>query len=250
VRIALHATGEVGTRAGRILLAERSLTALGLYGQSGRTEDRRTMAIRSLEGFAVLVTDDPAPASLAAVAASSGISCVSVAEPRGRSIGRRFHQAGVTLLAPTNLQSIATTLAAHEMARNTDPAEVAIAWTEEGRPSRRGVAVPFPDPVGARWARRRRQPRRRRASTRLVAPVPGPWAGALAQVSTDSGEELTVGVADDGLHLAAIALAAGAITVAEGEFPPGIHRPSEQSAAYLAAALRVGLGVASYQTGR
>ena len=49
-------------------------------------------------------------------------------------------------------------------------------------------------------------------------------------------------------HLGEIALAAGAIAVAEGAFPPGIHRPAVSAEAYLAAALRIGLGVASHAT--
>jgi len=58
--------------------------------------------------------------------------------------------------------------------------------------------------------------------------------------------EQIVGVSDHGGHLGAIALAAGAIAVAEGSYPPGVHRPAVASEAYLGAALHIGLGVASY----
>jgi hypothetical protein len=255
MRIALHATGEIGTRTGRILLAERDLTALGLYGQRGATEDRRTMAIRELTGFGVLATDDPNPRDLAVIAAEDGLSCVTAAEVRvDRRLARRLLDAGVTLVTGANLSSgIAETLAAHELAQTDEDSEVLIAWTEPGRPNRRGMPLPFPDPVGPRWGERvGRKPRRREPGplvTRAAAPVDEEWAGAVARVagSRDGKRvEQIVGVADEQKHLAAIALAAGALAVAEGAYPPGIHRPSIAASAYLAAALRVGLGVAAY----
>ncbi len=246
MRVALHATGEVGTRAGRILLAEPDLTALGLYGQTGRTEDRRTMAIDSLAGFDVFVSDDPSPGSPAMLAAESGLHCVTANRPRGRSLGRRFAAAGTTLLAPADLaMGIAATLAAHESARATTASSVVVAWTTEGRPLRRGTAVPFPDPVGPRWAHKRRRTRRGGAVTRLIAPAPPPWAGALARI-TEGGSELILGVADHGSHLAAIALAAGALAVVGDHYPPGVAEPADAASAYLAAAVRIGLGVAGY----
>ncbi len=246
MRIALHTTGEIGTRAGRILLAESDLTALGLYGQTGKTEDRRTMAIDTLDGFDVLVTDDPSPGSMAMLAAESRLHCVTVHRPRGRSLGRRFSAAGKTLLAPADLgMGIAATLAAHERARFTTPSAVVVAWTSEGRPLRRGTAVPFPDPVGPRWAHKYRRTRRGEPVTRLVAPAPPPWAGALARITTERSE-VVLGVADHGPHLAAIALAAGALAVAAGHYPNGVAEPEAAPRHYLAAALRVGLGVASY----
>jgi hypothetical protein len=61
--------------------------------------------------------------------------------------------------------------------------------------------------------------------------------------------EQIVGVADQGTHLAAIALAAGAIAVAEGAYPPGVHYPAVAAEAYLAVTLRIGLGVASHTIG-
>lgn len=250
MRVALHATTEVGTRTGRILLAEPALIALGLYGQTGRTEDRRTMAIDSLDGFDLLVTDDPAPAPLAALALEAGIPLVAAHRPRGRSLPRRFGDRGLTLLAPADLaDGIAASLAAHETARRRDPESVVIAWTEEGRGRRRGVAVPFPDPVGPRWAYRRRPFRGRGdGGVHLVAPVPGPWAGALARVE-GGGTEVIVGVADHGAHLSAIALAAGVIAVIEGAYHAGACRPAAAAPAFLTAALRIGLGVATFSAG-
>ena len=75
-----------------------------------------------------------------------------------------------------------------------------------------------------------------------------PWCGWQA-TATGHPIEQVVGVADLAPHLGAIALAAGALAVAEGAYPPGIHRPAVNAAAYLGTALRIGLGVASHTIG-
>lgn len=256
MRIALHAAGEIGRRAGRILLAEKDLVALGMYGHTGGTEDRRTMAIKSLAGYDPLITDAHDARSFALIAAEEGMSCVVAAEPRvDRRLARLFLDAGTTLLVGAALGGgIAETLAAHERARTDRDRAVTIAWTTEGRPHRRGEAIPFPDPIGPRWGSSTGRSRRRRKTpgvpvTRFTAPVDGQWAGAIVRVSGERDGipvEQIVGVADHRGHLGAIALAAGAIAVAEGAYPPGVHRPAVASEAYLGAALRIGLGVASH----
>jgi hypothetical protein len=84
---------------------------------------------------------------------------------------------------------------------------------------------------------------------RIRVPIDGEWAGASATVIGDAdGEHVqrVVGVADLGHHLDGIALAAGALMVAEGAVGPGVHRPGDHPEQYLAAALRVGLEVAAY----
>jgi len=249
VRIALHADGPVGRRAGRILLAERDLVALGRYGDTeGAIADRRTTAIRELAGYLVLATDAPDGLSFARIAVADGLHAVLSADvviPEGLSAAARL--AGVTVLAGADLgPGIADTLAAHEAARTTRTVHVRVAWTEQGTPLRRGIAVPFPDPVGPRWGRVVSQ---EGAIERVVVPLQGPWAGALATVSGRMGgrrRERTVGVADDHDHLRAIALAAGTLAVAEGSYPPGPCRPADAAADYLSAALRVGMDVASF----
>lgn len=256
MRIALHADGEVGRRTGRILLAERDLTALGIYGSEGGTEDRKMTRIADLTGSDALVTDAPDSRSFALVAAEEGVSCVVGADLRvDRRLARRFLDAGLTLLIASGLGGgIAETLASHEQARTERNTSITIAWTTSGRPLRRGRGIPFPDPVGPRWASRvgRRIRRRDRAEVpiaRFVAPVPPPWAGALVRVAGLHDEhpvDQVVGVADQGPHLEAIALAAGAVSVARGSYPPGVHRPSVAAEAYLQTALDMGLGVASY----
>ena len=252
MRIALHAVGEVGNRTGKVLLAERDLTALGLYGSPNRGGDRRTMAITELTGFDVLVTDDPdAGIALAGIAVDEDMSCVLAAEldPEPQLAGR-FEAAGRTLLVGADLAGgIAETLAAHEVARTDSDLQLTIAWTEEGRPRRKGEAVPFPDPVGARWGERVEHRGHDPVPTvRVAVPHEGRWAAAVAQVTGSLGGEgvdRIVGVADEKHHLGAIALAAGALTVAEGRFDPGLCRPRDAAHAYLETALRLGLGVAA-----
>jgi hypothetical protein len=256
MRIALHAAGDVGKRTGRILLAEPDLTALGMYGHDRGAEDRRTTRIRSLAGYQPFATDAPDARSFALVAAEEGVSCVLAASPRiDRRLNRAFLQKGLTLLTGADLAGgIAETLAAHELASIDDESSVTVAWTTGGRSLRRGEGIPFPDPVGSLWATRiGRAPRRRKraglAVNRLVAPVQGEWAGAVVRVAGhQDGQpvEHIVGVADLSAHLGAIALAAGALAVAEGAYPPGIHRPAVNAEAYLGIALRIGLGVASH----
>jgi hypothetical protein len=247
VRIALHSISDVGRRAGRILLAERELSALGLYGHDGsRVADRRTIVIRELTGFDLLVTDDVAGASaFAGIAADDGIPCVVSADEVDASLADRFAEAGLTLLVGSGtVEAIATCLASHEIARCDEVSSVTLAWTSPGKPLHRGVAAAFPDPVGARWGRRVGS-----SPDRIEVPVSGPWAGATATVDGRVGGEVVhrvVGVADDREHLAGIALAAGALAVLAGGFGAGVHRPADAPEAYLGAALQVGLGVAAF----
>ena len=243
MRIALHPSAEVGTRAGLILLAEHSLVALGLYGGiGGLGSNRRTMKISALSGFDVFVTDDPDPVPLVAIAAEDGLSCV-VAGSIPPAVAARFTAAGRTLLVGADLKGIAATLAAHEAARMEGSVDVNAAWTIPGKALRRGTGVGFPEPVGARWGVK--------VNGGIEVPVGGSWAAAAATVSSVTNgvrSERLVGVADQRDHLAAIALAAGAIVVASGGYPRGVHTPADNAEAYLSAALTAGLGVAAYQT--
>lgn len=249
MRIALHADGAVGRRTGRILLGERNLAALGRYGDAEtRIEDRRTTAIRTLTGYELLVTDAPDGPSFARIAVDEGLHAVLSADaPVPDDLADAAERRGVTILVAADLgPGIAETLAAHEAARTSRQVHVRVAWTEQGVPLRRGVAVPFPDPVGARWGRTISQ---KGSREQVAVPIQGPWAAALATVSgriAGRRGERTVGVADDEAHLKAIALAAGALSVAEGAYGPGIQRPSNNAPAYLAAALRIGMDVASF----
>ncbi len=251
MRIALNASGEVGTRAGRILLAERDLNALGLYGHSGKTEDRRTMAIRELTGFTVLVVDEPSPTdalALAGIAADDGLSAVlAVAADVEPALAERFLAAGTTLLTGAGLSGIADSLAAHEAARVDDETSIEVAWTVNGSPLRSGEAIPFPDPIGPRWGTVvERLDAPAPTLTRIEVPVDREWSAAMARVSAGTRRARIIGVADLGVHLEAIALAAGALAVTQGSFPPGVWKPADAAEPFLKAALDVGMEVATF----
>ncbi|MFQ5947508.1 MAG: hypothetical protein ACE5KX_01430 [Acidimicrobiia bacterium] len=257
MRIAIHATEEVGTRAGRIMLAERDLKAMGLFEYEGRKfDDRRIVPATELAHFDVVVSDDlHRPERLAEIAAEASISCVLRADfvPLD-DLEARFSGPGTTLLVGANLaQGIAATLAAHELARTNEVLDLTLGWTVEGRPRRRGEAIPFPDPVGARWAQEVEvddsDGRDSVPVHRFVAPIEGEWAGAMARVTGVDGDgvaQRVVGVADHVNHLEAIALAAGALAVAANGYEPGVRRPEEAPERYLEAALGIGMAVATY----
>ncbi len=249
MRIAINHIGDVGLRAGRILLGERRLTALGVVGSRPRTatDDRLEPAL-DVGAYDVLVTDDvDGAADRAREALDAGTSCVLWADPDDEiaELGDAFAAAGRTLLAGANLAAgLAPCLAAHERARADEILDVVVAWTEPGRPLRRGEAIPFPDPVGARWARARSGDA---AVRRLVAPIEGEWAAAMARVTIGTPDGVLariVGVADLAPHLEALALAAGAMTI--GEYGYGLATPEDRAEEYLATALNAGLDVAAY----
>jgi hypothetical protein len=254
VRIALHPTTEIGHRAGRILLGEADLEALGIYGYRGRdTEDRRSTAITDLAGFAVLVSDDTtAPFDLAAIAADDGLCCALAADADPPSdLATRFADRGLTLLVGASPAGLAAALRYHEALRVEPGQEALLAWTVPGKPLRHGEPVPFPDPVGARWGRRlTTRPGADPALLLVEVPVPGPWGGALAQVTGRVGRRpirQLVAVADDRRHLAALALAAGALLLARGTAAPGACRPGDAAPAYLGEATRIGLEAAGFE---
>jgi hypothetical protein len=246
MRIALNAVADVGTRTGRILSAEPELVALGLYGdQAGIAQDRRTLRISSLEGFDVLVTDDDSTASaLAGIAVEDGLSC-AIPGAISSTVAEQYALAKRVVVTNCSLAGLAATLAVHEAARTEQPLDTVIAWTEVGKPLRRGTPVAFPDPVGARWGRRVGPVG---DTTKIAVPVDGPWAGATATVVGTVGSSTVtriVGVADDADHLRAIALAAGAVVAAQTDLTGPIE-PHDVAEAYLTAAMRMGLGVAAY----
>jgi hypothetical protein len=249
VRIAIHQTSEVGLRAARIILAEPDLIELGLVGRDPKNDhDDRIRRADGLAGYDAVVVDDlDAADEITERALMDGTAVCLWHEYDSDPWDGGFIDRTSSILTGTNLASgIAPCLAAHERARGGHLMDVTLAWTEPGTPLRRGEAVPFPGPVGARWAK----PRRVGDETVLVAPVDGEWAGAIARVTsaTDSGVVTRiVGVADLDAHLEALALAAGAIALGRGAFPLGATTPIDAAEAYLAAALNAGLGVAAYE---
>ncbi len=248
MKIALEATGKTGARAARVLLAERSVEAIGLIGRRSTSGDPRVSTITNLAGWDVVASDDL------------------------QHLERRYRQAsdhGIPLVVPTSDAvfsfepdipfvvganpsfGLAAGLAAHECSRQDTTMEAVVGWTEPGRPLRRGEPLAFPQPVGNLWAQRGHDlwlgapP----ATRFLVAPVEGPWLGLAVRVTaaTSAGVEVrTLGVADDAAFLAGIAFAAAVLAAGAGAYPVGINYPTAAFREYVDGAVRAGLEVATF----
>lgn len=241
MRVALHHTSDIGLRAGRILLAERDLQRLGVLGRRTNDPDPRLRSIESVDGYDLVVTDDPEPESIVAQAAAAGIHCVVWADGDGLADHDGLLKA--TLLRGANLSTgLALSLGAHETEILPEATTELVAWTEPGRALRSGVPISFPDPVGPRWGRIRSD---ERGVRRVAVPLDGEWAAILARIS-DGATTRTVGVADLASHLEALALAAGVLAVSTGAYRTGTALPADRAADYLFAALGAGLDVASF----
>jgi hypothetical protein len=248
MKIALDATGKIGSGAARVLLAERSVEALGLIGRRSTSGDPRVSTITNLAGWDVLAIDDVEQLELRYRQASDhGIPLVlpadEVAFPADPDI---------PVVVGANQQAgLAACLAADERARYGNPLEVVVGWTEPGQPIRRGRPLMFPQPIGNLWAREARNvwPTAPAGAQFAAAPCEGPWSGLVTRVTaaTSEGVEVrTIGVADDAVFLGSIALAAAAVAAAGGSFPTGLHYPTAAFPAYLEVARRAGLTVAAF----
>ena len=238
MRIALDHSTEVGMRTGKLLLGEAKLETLGIVGQPVSDRDPRLRRIDDLEGFDVVVTDDP-ELGIARQAIESGVPIVAWVD--GDDVAPE--DPAVPLMTGANLATgIALALAAREIASVGHPSSALVAWTEPGTPVRSGEPVTFPDPVGARWGRIRH---RHGISTEVVVPLAGEWAGVVVRVSDEQRTRI-LGIADLATHLEALALTAGAVTIASGTARRGLVRPADYADEYLLAALRLGLDIASF----
>ncbi len=247
MRLALHQATEVGTRAGRILLAERDLSALGLVGKEPTERDSRLEKVEVLATYDALLTDAADPGDDIEMALTAGVSCVVWvdADEAHDEYSEAFSDAGLRLVTGCNLAAgIAPALTAHEVAAADTVLEVTTAWTEPGTPRRRGEAVAFPEPVGSRWA----EPREARFADRaFAARVGGEWAAAMAKVTGASPAGVItriVGVSDLASHLEALAFAAAAVLVSS--YPEGASHPVDLADEYLSRALDMGLDVAAH----
>jgi len=235
MRVAVLATTEIANRAGRILLAERSLDRLGLLDGDPVTKSPKVERAFDLASYDIAFTDGD-DEEFFADADRAGIACVASQDLE------ISWSADAPLLTGANLANgLAPALAAHEAAIAEGP--VTIAWTVEGRPLRRGESVAFPDPVGSRWGERLESSAE---VTRIAVPVQGEWAGAMVIVGASGHPQRSVGIADLGAHLEAIALAAGVTAVAAGAYPDGASVPEDRAEDYLLAALELGLEVAGF----
>jgi len=239
VRIVLDATSEVGQRAGRVLMAERELDFLGLWDASGAGRTRRSGPVDDVAGFDVVVSDRAEHLhDLAAHAAVAGTPLVMWIDDAGIPPG----QSTIPLIVGANVGSaLGDALSHHPMARPTTDEVMTIAWTEPGRPRRRGVPAAFPDPVGMIWSKER-------APGRLAARTDGEWGGASVVIEGD-GERRIVGVSDHAAHLEGMVLAATAWIAGEGAYPStGVQTAADAGAALLDRLMNMELDVAAWRS--
>jgi len=236
MKIALHPTTEVGVRAGKLLLGEADLERIGVLNAPVTDRDPRVERADGVAGFDLLVTDD-ADLDVASHAMGAGVPVVTWVDADDLNL----ENTPVPVMTGANLANgIARALVVRELDGRTLPA--VMAWTEPGSSLRNGEPITFPDPIGARWGTVRR---RSGSTTEVAVPVNEEWAGAVVKV-TDDGTTRILGIADLASHLEALALAAGAVTMASGSHAPGRVLPSDVADEYLLAALRAGLDIASF----
>lgn len=247
MKVAFEVTGDVGRRAVLLLLGDPLVSKVGVVGTSNKApRDPQVVTIDDAHGFDLVATDSSDPSKAAQNAIDHGLPLVTFTEMEPEPAFE-----GVVQLSGASLGSgIAPSLAWHEVAQTSEVLELSIAWTEPGSPLRRGEAVTFPDPVGARWGVEvASHPINGIPSRHITVPVEGDWAAAMARVTgaaDDGVVQRVVGVSDLAAHLEGIALAAGVLTLAAGQFQPGYATPQDAAEQYLAAGLGIGMAVASF----
>jgi hypothetical protein len=238
MRVALDGTDEIAARTARVLFAERSVSHIGFMQPGMMRLGTRTTDAGDLDTYDVIVSTGATPATdLIAQASVRGVPLVLWHdEPklhRGPST--------VPVVASANMGSaLAPSLAHHPSITVTNSDTVTIAWTEPGKPYRRGEAITFPDPVGPVWARERTR-------GHLVARTSDNWSGAVVTVRGPGGERI-VGVSDHGAHLEALTLATVALLTADGVYGPTIGEASARGREVLAKAMEMELDVAVWRS--
>ena len=218
MKIAIHQTGPVAGRCAEILLAEADLTLLGVLDQA--PERPKTIKVDDLAEWDVLVSDATDTTDILSRATSAHIP-LAVRGTVSRSVQIPvFEDASLAALA----RAIASTVT---------PRSVAI--TTAGTPLRTGVAIDFPPPVG----RLRSNPP---SDGLITAPTSAEWAGVVVETSSQ-----TIGVADQGAFLDAIALAAAAIVMATESHEAGLVDVTSIADRYLGIAETAGLEIASFR---
>jgi len=221
VKVAIHQSRPLGSRAASVLLAERRLDLLGLLDQDP-SGDPRVVRVEDLSEWDVLVSDSTTPATILDRATAANIPLVLGAE--------LDRTASIPLFAGAGLIAIARCL---EHESGIDAAVVAT--TRAGTPLRKGTRVVFPPPVGPLKALQRRD-------GLFVAPTDGDWGGLII-----NGDRRSIGVADHAAFLAGIALAAAAVVMATLQLPIGAVRVGDVAGPYLDAAENAGLEIATFR---
>lgn len=202
MRIGLTPGGDFARRVSRVLLADPRVDQLGVPQPT--QDEPRTVALADIEADVVVATD---------------LEHEYVGEARNSSIP--IIAAGNT---PNTLSGDLASIAHALKAELAGEALVSAAWTTGQETRRDGSIVHFPPPLGRHFGYEQ--------DGGMAVPVSGPWAGVLVRAQVD-GVVRSVSVVDDARYLNAIALAARAMAVAEGEMIPGAGYLRELSLAGL-----------------
>ena len=241
MRIALHVEAELGVRTGRVLLAEAEVE-VGLFDDDAT--NLRVQQVDAITDWDVLLVDELTITSRVIVeqAMEAGLPVV-LGEERPA-----FDDSPSPMVVGAKTGArLAMALA--ESQRDLDVMEAQLAWTESGTPLGDGVAVTFPDPVGALWADTADVPDGSMPARGLVAPTKGDFRAVVARVTcaTDSGvEQRILGVADDAKFMDAVAMGAAGLTAAKGGYKPGIGGPGDTDGIFLRQLEESGLHIARF----
>jgi hypothetical protein len=238
MRVAIDGTDEVAARTARVLFAEDSVSHIGYLQSDMPRLGKRTTKADELDTYDVIVsTGETLATDLIAQASVRGVPLVLWRDEPELHRG----PATVSVVTAANVGSaLAPSLVHHPSAEVTSSDTVTVAWTEPGKPYRRGEAITFPDPVGPVWARER-------TSGKLVARTSESWSGAVVTVRGAAGERI-VGVSDLGTHLEAITLAAVSVLAAEGAYDATIGDASVRGGEVLNKAMDMELDIAVWHS--
>ena len=200
--------------------------------------DSRVVQTRTFRDVDVVVSDGTTPlTSLIGRSSVAAAPLVVWPDVPASELGT----ATIPVIVGANVGStLSDSLLTHPASQATQGDTVQVAWTEPGKPHRNGTPIVFPDPVGMAWSHER-------ATNRFVALRDDEWAGATTIVDGPSGKRI-VGVADLGVHLEALTLAAVAFTAAAGSFGPAIQSTVTAREAILSEARNLELDVAVWRS--
>jgi len=247
MRIALAPSGPTGLRAGRVLLADRRVTAVGAFGTEVGFQDSRVRSIESLDGWDVLVSDAAPDDERIREAVGAGTLLVTTHTATELS-GIRERSPMLTGASPASGLPVALVISA--MSRLDRVENVSAAVTVPARRVPHQNAMSYPDPIGPLWSESAPSPS---PTVRDLLFYHSPYDGSLAGVTARAEGEvagalkiLSYGIVDDSLFLGAIALAAAALMILDGSPPDGCIGVETEAHRYLEACTAAGMGVASF----
>ncbi len=207
VKVAVDTGTEVGNRALRVLLGERSVDYIGVLA-GGVPDRKRSGSVTTLDGYDVLMSDGTSDIhGLIGKAAVAGIPLVLWLD-----LDHHLDSPGhIPVIHGANVASgLTAALVVHPAAASHREDVIRIGWTEPGKPLKRGEPMPFPNPIGNTWTKRR-------GTGRFVGFRNDKWGGAVVDVEGPSGRRI-VGVADHAAYIEAITLASVTLLAGEGAY--------------------------------